>query len=49
MKGNTAGLLGIFDGDPFNDFTGRDGTTYPVTSTTESNGLLTDLGNSCQF
>lgn len=44
--GNTQGLLGIYDDDPFNDFTMRNGTQLPVLTLNDSTGAQTEFGNS---
>lgn len=44
--GNTQGLLGIYDDDPLNDFTLRNGTQLPVATLNDSNGAQTEFGNS---
>lgn len=45
--GNTMGMLGVYDGNPSNDFTLRNGTVLPhVVVTDDDNGVQTEFGDS---
>ena len=48
MKGNTRGLMGVYNGDPSDDLTFPNGTVQDADAA-KSDEAVFDFGNSCRF